>query len=97
MNILENKIDLILYKFIKSIITMDSMPNTDTIVNDYEQFIVDMKNSNENMDEKMKEVAGDSDDILQILKTINNIVECKNMRENTNPETYHPPSFKNTN
>lgn len=84
MNILENKIDLILYKFIKSIITMDSMPNTDTIVNDYEQFIVDMKNSNENMDEKMKEVAGDSDDILQILKTINNIVDCKNNQKNTN-------------
>ena len=84
MNILENKIDLIFYKFIKSIITMDSMPNTDTIVNDYEQFIVDMKNSNENMDEKMKEVAGDSDDILQILKTINNIVDCKNNQKNTN-------------
>jgi len=84
MNILENKIDLIFYKFIKSIITMDSMPNTDTIVNDYEQFITDMKNSNENMDEKMKEVAGDSDEILQILKTINNIVDCKNKQKNTN-------------
>ena len=84
MNILENKIDLIFYKFIKSIITMDSMPNTDTIINDYEQFIIDMKNSNENIDDKMKEIAGDSEDILQILKTINNIVECKNMRENTN-------------
>ena len=84
MYTLENKIDLIFYKFIKSIITMDSMPNTDTIINDYEQFIIDMKNSNENIDDKMKEIAGDSEDILQILKTINNIVECKNMRENTN-------------
>ena len=84
MNTLENKIDLIFYKFIKSIITMDSTPNTDTIVNDYEQFIVDMKNSNENMDEKINEVAGASKEMLQILKTINNIVECKNMRENTN-------------
>ena len=84
MYTLENKIDLIFYKFIKSIITMDSMPNTDTIVNDYEQFIIDMKNSNENIDEKMKEVAEDSDEILQILKTINNIVDCKNKQKNTN-------------
>jgi hypothetical protein len=84
MNILENKIDLIFYKIIKSIIIMDSVPNTDMIVNDYEQFIVDMKNSNENMDEKMKEVAGDSEEILQILKTINNIVDCKNKQKNTN-------------
>jgi methyl-accepting chemotaxis protein len=37
-----------------------------------------MKNSNENMDDKMKEIAGDSEEILQILKTINNIVDCKN-------------------
>ena len=63
---------------------MDSMPNTDTIVNDYEQFIVDVKNCNENIDEKMKEVAGDSEEILQILKTINNIVDCKNKQKNTN-------------
>ena len=49
------------------------------------------------MDEKINEVAGASKEMLQILKTINNIVECKNMRENTNPETYHPPSSKNTN
>ena len=97
MNTLENKIDLIFYKFIKSIITMDSTPNIDTIVNDYEQFIIDMKNSNENMDEKINEVAGASEEMLQILKTINNIVKCKNMRENTNPETYHPPSSNNTN
>ena len=43
-----------------------------------------MKNSNENMDDKMKEVAGDSEKILQILKTINNIVDCKNKIVNTN-------------
>jgi len=84
MYTLENKIDLISYKFIKSIITMDSMPNTDTIVNDYEQFIIDMKNSNENINDKMKEIAGDSEEILQILKTINNIVDCKNKQKNTN-------------
>ena len=84
MYTLENKIDLIFYKFIKSIITMDSIPNTDTIVNDYEQFIIDMKNSNENIDDKMKEIAGDSEEILQILKTINNIVDCKNKQKNIN-------------
>ena len=75
---------------------MNSTPNTDTIINDYEKFIIDMKKSNENIDEKINEVAGASEEMLQILKTINNIVECKNMRENTNPETYHPPSSKNT-
>lgn len=63
---------------------MDSITNTDSLCNDFEKFIVDMKNSNENMDDKMKEVAGDSEKILQILKTINNIVDCKNKIVNTN-------------
>lgn len=70
---------------------MDSTINTDTLRNDFENFIVDMKNKSENINEKMKELAGDNKEILEILKTINNIVDCKNNMDNTNPETYHPP------
>ena len=67
----------------KSIIAMNSTINTDTIRNDFEKFIVDMKNKNENINEKMKELAGDNNEILEILKTINNIVDCKNNMKNT--------------
>ena len=70
---------------------MDSTINTDTLRNDFEKFIVDMKNKSENIDEKMKELAGDNKEILEILKVINNIVDCKNNMDNTNPETHHPP------
>ena len=75
----------------KSIIAMNSTINTDTIRNDFEKFIVDMKNKNENINEKMKELAGDNKEILEILKTINNIVDCKNNMDNTNSEIHHPP------
>ena len=67
----------------KSIIAMNSTINTDTIRNDFEKFIVDMKNKNENINEKMKELAGDNNEILEILKTINNTVDCKNNMKNT--------------
>ena len=70
---------------------MDSTMNTDTVRNDFEKCIVDMKNNNENINEKMKEIAGDSKEMLEILKTLAAIVECENNIKNKNPETDHPP------
>jgi len=79
------KIDLIFHIFIKSIITMDSITNTNSHRNNFEKFIIDMKETNENnIDDIIKEVTGDSKEMLQILKIINSIVDCKNMMENTN-------------
>jgi len=61
--------------------------NTETFNNDCEKFINDMINSGENVDEKIKQVAGKSDEIFDILNTMNQIAEIK--KKITNPETHN--------
>ena len=67
---------------------MDTMhtTNTYTFNNDCEKFINDMINSGENVDEKIKHVAGESDEIFDLLNTMNQIAEIK--KKITNPETH---------
>ena len=70
--------------------TMDTMHTTNitTFNNDCEKFINDIRNSGENVDEKIKQVAGESNEIFDILNIINNIAEIK--KKITNPETHEP-------
>ena len=60
---------------------------TDTFSNDCEKFINDIRNSCENVDEKIKQVAGESDEIFDILNTMNQIAEIK--KKITNPGTHN--------
>ena len=68
--------------------TMDTTTNIETFSNDCDKFINDIKNSGENVDEKIKLVAGDSNEIFDILIIINNINEIK--KKITNSETHEP-------
>lgn len=61
--------------------------NTTTFRNDCEKFINDIRNSCENVDEKIKQVAGESDEIFDILNTMNQIAEIK--KKITNPGTHN--------
>ena len=57
--------------------------NTETFRNDFENFINDIRKSCKNVDEKIKQVAGESDEIFDILNTMNQIAEIK--KKITNP------------